>query len=233
MRKDKKDSEHLSFFTRLRRDFVTGLLVTAPAGLTIYIFWQLFLRIDGILDGLFGLWEPLRVHGRPFPGLGFVALIVVVVLTGVLARNYVGRGLLRAGDRLLSRIPLMNRIYLAIQQISQAFLSGKKVIFQRAVLIEYPRKNVYCIAFVTSEPQGEVQHKTAKDVVGVFVPTTPNPTSGFLLFVPKDEIVPLRMRVEEALKLVISGGAVSPVEAFPIEIEIQHPAPIATEEGPT
>ena len=230
MRKNKKDSEHLSFSTRLRRDFVTGLLVTAPAGLTIYIFWQLFLRIDGILDGFFGLWEPLRVHGRPFPGLGFVALIVVVVLTGMLARNYVGHGLLRAGDRLLSRIPLMNRIYLAIQQISQAVLSGKKVIFQRAVLIEYPRKNVYCIAFVTSEPRGEVQHQTAKDVVGVFVPTTPNPTSGFLLFVPKDEIVPLRMRVEEALKLVISGGAVSPAEASPIEIEIQQPAPIATEE---
>ncbi|RKY67949.1 MAG: hypothetical protein DRP97_06850 [Candidatus Latescibacterota bacterium] len=230
MRKNKKDSEHLSFSTRLRRDFVTGLLVTAPAGLTIYIFWQLFLRIDGILDGFFGLWEPLRVHGRPFPGLGFVALIVVVVLTGMLARNYVGHGLLRAGDRLLSRIPLMNRIYLAIQQISQAVLSGKKVIFQRAVLIEYPRKNVYCIAFVTSEPRGEVQHQTAKDVVGVFVPTTPNPTSGFLLFVPKDEIVPLRMRVEEALKLVISGGAVSPAEASPIEIEIKQPAPIATEE---
>ncbi|MCD6335832.1 MAG: DUF502 domain-containing protein [Candidatus Latescibacteria bacterium] len=230
MRKNKKDSEHLNFSTRLRRDFVTGLLVTAPAGLTIYIFWQLFLRIDGILDGFFGLWEPLRVHGRPFPGLGFVALIVVVVLTGMLARNYVGHGLLRAGDRLLSRIPLMNRIYLAIQQISQAVLSGKKVIFQRAVLIEYPRKNVYCIAFVTSEPRGEVQHQTAKDVVGVFVPTTPNPTSGFLLFVPKDEIVPLRMRVEEALKLVISGGAVSPAEASPIEIEIQQPAPIATEE---
>ncbi|OPX22130.1 MAG: hypothetical protein B1H02_06555 [Candidatus Latescibacteria bacterium 4484_107] len=220
----------MSFSTRLRRDFVTGLLVTAPAGLTIYIFWQLFLRIDGILDGFFGLWEPLRVHGRPFPGLGFVALIVVVVLTGMLARNYVGHGLLRAGDRLLSRIPLMNRIYLAIQQISQAVLSGKKVIFQRAVLIEYPRKNVYCIAFVTSEPRGEVQHQTAKDVVGVFVPTTPNPTSGFLLFVPKDEIVPLRMRVEEALKLVISGGAVSPAEASPIEIEIKQPAPIATEE---
>ena len=215
MRKNKKDSEHLSFSTRLRRDFVMGLLVTAPAGLTIYIFWQLFLRIDGILDGLFGLWEPLRVHGRPFPGLGFLALILVVVLTGVFARNYVGRGLLRVVDRLLSRIPLMNRIYLAIQQISQAFFSGKKVIFQRAVLIEYPRKNVYCIAFVTSEPQGEVQHKTAKDVVGVFVPTTPNPTSGFLLFVPKDEIISLRMRVEEAMKLVISGGAVSPGEAPP------------------
>lgn len=217
MHKDKKDSENLSLPRRLRRDFVTGLLVMAPAVLTIYIFWQLFLKIDGILDGMFALWEPLRVHGRPFPGLGFVALIVMVLLAGMLARNYIGRELLRAGDRLLTRIPLMNRIYLAIQQIGQAFLSGKKVIFQQAVLIEYPRKNVYCIAFVTSEPQGEVQNRTARDVIGVFVPTTPNPTSGFLLFVPKDEIIPLQMRVEEALKLVISGGTVSPVEAFPKE----------------
>ncbi|MFH1008373.1 MAG: DUF502 domain-containing protein [Candidatus Latescibacterota bacterium] len=231
MRKDKKENEPLTLSRRFRRDFVAGVLVIAPAGFTIFIFWHLFLRIDGILDGLLSLWEPLRVRGRPFPGLGFVALIGLVVLTGMLARNYAGREVLRAGDRLLSRIPLMNRIYLAIQQISQAFLSGKQVLFRRAVLIEYPRKGVYCIAFVTSEPLGEVQNLTGKVVVGVFLPTTPNPTSGFLLFVPKDEIIPLRMRVEEALKLVISGGVVSPVETSSKEIEVRQPAAAATEEG--
>jgi len=189
---------------KLKSYFITGLLVLTPLVLTIFIIWKLFFAIDGLLQGFISK----RFDDQPITGLGFLTIILLILLTGFFARNYFGRKILLIGDNLVSKIPIINRIYIAIQQISQAFLSEKSEVFEKAVLIEYPRKGIHSIGFFTQDTKGEVQDRLDKDVVSVFIPTTPNPTSGFLLFVPKEDAQPLDMSVEEAMKLVISGGAI-------------------------
>ncbi len=199
---------------RLRMYFVTGLLVLVPLVLTGYIIWNLFLAIDGILRGVVYnlLLEQFGVSfGKTqIPGIGFITLIFVIILTGAVTRNYFGRKVVAFGDQVVDRIPLINRVYGAIKQISQALFSSKREVFEKAVLFEYPRKGIYSIGFYTQDTRGVVQESLDVDVVSVFLPTTPNPTSGFLLFVPKNEIVDLDLSIEDALKLVISGGAVVP-----------------------
>jgi len=199
---------------RFRIYFGTGLLVLAPISLTIWIIYQLFLRIDGILRGLvYKIFHDalgVSLGSHPIPGLGFIALLLLITITGALARIYVGRKLITLGERAVAGIPIISRIYSTIQQISRAFLSEKREVFKKAVLFEYPRPGIYSIGFFTQDTKGMVQDALDCDVVSVFLPTTPNPTSGFLLFVPKTEIIELDMPVEEALKLVISGGAIVP-----------------------
>lgn len=199
---------------KLKSNFLTGLLVLIPLVLTIFIIWKLFFAIDGLLQGFISEVVLTRlgyvVTDKPLTGLGFISVIIVILLTGFFARNYVGRKVLVLGNTIVSRIPIISRVYIAIQQISQAFLSEKTEVFEKAVLIEYPRKDIYSIGFFTQDTKGEVQDHLDKDVVSIFIPTTPNPTSGFLLFVPKSDITVLDMSVEEALKLVISGGAIVP-----------------------
>ena len=197
---------------RFRIYFGTGLLVLAPIALTVWIIYQLFLRIDGILRGLVYkiFHDALGLGSHPIPGLGFIALLLLITITGALARNYVGRKFISIGERAVSGIPIISRIYGTIQQISRAFLSEKREVFKKAILFEYPRPGIYSIGFFTQDTKGTVQDALEHDVVSVFLPTTPNPTSGFLLFVPKTDIVELDMPVEEALKLVISGGAIVP-----------------------
>lgn len=191
--------------------FVTGLIVLIPLVLTIYIIWKLFIAIDGILQGVVSqLFSRLGLGevGQTYIGLGFISVILLILLTGLIARNYIGKKVIQWGEMLFTQIPLINRIYIAIQQLSNAFLSEKREVFKKAVLIEYPRKGIYSIGFFTQDTRGEVQERLQTDVVSVFLPTTPNPTSGFLLFVPKTEVVELDMSIEDALKLVISGGAI-------------------------
>ncbi len=199
---------------RLRNYFFTGLLVLIPVVLTGFIIWKLFLAIDSILRPFaykfileqFGL----ELGQRQFPGLGFITLTILIIITGAIARNYIGKKVVNFGDRLVERIPLINRIYGAIKQISQAFFSSKREVFKKVVLFEYPRKGIYSIGFYTQDTRGMVQEALEDDVVSVFLPTTPNPTSGFLLFVPKSQVIELDLTIEEALKLVISGGAIVP-----------------------
>ncbi len=194
--------------------FLTGLLALTPIVLTIFIIWKLFFAIDGLLQGFINRhvlkWLGLDVPHGNLTGLGFISIILFILITGFFARNYVGKKVLSIGDALVTRIPIINRVYVAIQQISQAFLSEKTEVFKKAVIIEYPRRGIYSIGFFTQDTKGEVQEKLPVDVVSVFLPTTPNPTSGFLLFVPKKDTIEMDMPVEEALKLVISGGAIIP-----------------------
>ena len=197
-------------FKRLRTHFLTGLVVLTPVVVTAYVFWQLFFKIDGLLSGLLTKWGFYDLIGHRIPGIGFVTLVLLVIFTGMLTRNIIGKKFIEVGDRIMIRIPIFNRIYTAIQQISQAFLTEKRTVFRKAVLVEYPRKGIYAIGFLTSESKGEVQERTESDMCNVFLPTTPNPTSGFLLLIPKGEVTPLDMTIEEALKLVISGGTVLP-----------------------
>jgi uncharacterized membrane protein len=142
--------------------------------------------------------------------VGVAIFFLVILLVGVFATNVIGKRMISIGERILARIPLVNKIYAAVQQISSAFLGSKSSIFSTVVLIEYPRKGVYSLGFVTSVAKGEVQHKTAQQVVGVFVPTTPNPTSGLLVFIPEGDLIRLDMSPEDGLKLVISGGVFTP-----------------------
>ncbi len=199
---------------RLRNYFVTGLLVLVPISLTLFIINYLFLKIDSILrDVIYKFFRAqlgLPLGDEPIPGLGFITLILLILVTGLLARNYLGKKIIQFGELILARIPIISRIYSTIQQISQAFLSEKREVFKKPVLFEYPRRGIYSIGFYTQDTRGPVQDALDEDVVSVFLPTTPNPTSGFLLFVPKTEIIDIDLSVEEAMKLVISGGAIIP-----------------------
>ena len=201
---------------RLRGYFVAGLLVLIPLSLTIYVVYQLFGFIDGILNKSISqaFYAALGIDGRPpyIPGLGFLTLLVLIFFSGILARNFIGKRLIFWSENILGRIPVIRHIYGTFQQISQAFLADQSQVFKRAALIEYPKKDIYSIGFITQDTRGPVQDCLDKDVVSVFLPTTPNPTSGYLLFVPKADVTLLDITVEEALKLVISGGSIVPAK---------------------
>jgi len=198
-----------SVWKKLRIWFFSGLIVLIPIAATIYILWFLFSKVDGLLKGVFyKLASSLGL--QPFPGLGFLTVMLIILLVGIFASNYIGRKILQIGDRMLTRVPLVSSIYSTIQKISQAFLSGEKAVLRQAVLFEYPRKGIYSIGFVTSESWSEAKRKTGKQTISVFLPTTPNPTSGYLLLIPKEDIIPLQISVEDALKLIVSGGSVVP-----------------------
>lgn len=200
--------------------FITGLLVLTPLVLTIFIIWRLFLAIDGLLRGVIKhvLLDRFGVPNTIY-GLGFISVILLILFTGMIARNYFGKKVIKLGEDVMTRLPLINRIYLAIQQIGNAFFAEKREVFKKAVLIEYPRKGIYSIGFFTQDTRGEVQERLDQDVVCIFLPTTPNPTSGFLLFVPKTNVTELDMTIEEALKLVISGGAIVPRSGYKANLE--------------
>lgn len=199
--------------TRLGTYFATGLIILLPLALTIFILWFIFNRIDSILSGII---SPFIPAGRPWfyggKALTLLTLLLLILLVGVLARNVAGRRLISSGERILSRIPVIRKIYTTIRQMSDALLKREKKLFQRVVLLEYPRKGVYTLGFVTSESGNLINKAIKKRTLNVFISTTPNPTSGFLLVVPEKETIPLDMTVEEGMKLIISGGVLSPPE---------------------
>ncbi|NOY58581.1 MAG: DUF502 domain-containing protein [Calditrichaeota bacterium] len=196
--------------------FIAGLLVLTPLALTVYVVWQLFFWIDGLLNhyvsSVIFRWLNIGSNGNSIPGLGLLALLLLILVVGFAARNYFGNKLISFGEQILQRIPVVRHIYTTFQQISQAFLADQSEVFKKAALFEYPRKGIYCIGFITQDTRGLVQDAIKKDVYSIFLPTTPNPTSGFLLFIPKKDVTLLNISVEEALKLVISGGAIVPHE---------------------
>jgi len=198
---------------KLRTYFITGLLVITPIGLTIFLIWNLFVFIDGIL-GEYISFILVRFFGfsmtEPVRGIGFIAILILILFTGMLTSNYFGRKLFELGEWILKSIPFVNKIYNATQQISKAFISEKREVFKKAVLVEYPRKGIYSIGFVTRDTGGEVKEKLDEDGVSIFLPSTPNPTTGFVLFVPKKDLIELDMSIEDSLKLIISFGAVLP-----------------------
>jgi uncharacterized membrane protein len=174
-----------------------------------------------VITGILGVMDrvlviiPARFHPHtylPFkvPGLGLILTLIVVMLTGILVKNYVGRRVVDLGEYVLSSIPFVRPIYAAVKQLSQAAFGDSQDAFKRVILIEFPRRDIYCLAFVTGTASGETQEKTTKKLINVFVPTTPNPTSGFFLMVPEEDTIRLSMTVEDAFKLLISGGMVAP-----------------------
>ena len=193
---------------RLRSWFFTGILVTAPVLLTIYITWAAIQLIDSQVVSLIPIladWNRLEV-----PGVGLVIGVMLITLIGALAAGFLGRWIIRLGESLLNRMPVVRSIYGASKQILETIISSQSDAFREVVLVEYPRKGLWVIGFVTGGTKGEVNRRINIDMVNVFVPTTPNPTSGFLLFCPRKDVVFMEMTVEEAVKLVVSGGIVTP-----------------------
>jgi len=190
---------------RLRRYLLTGLAVVLPTALTAYVLWFLFVKLDAILGTFIR-----KKAGMTIPGIGLAAVIIIVFGAGALATNLIGRKMIRGSQRVLEAIPLFNKVYVAIRQISDAFLNDQSTVFRRVALIEFPRPGLYSICFVTSEDAVGLGKKIGKKTLNVFLPTTPNPTTGFMLVVPASDLIPLDLTVEEGLKMVISGGAVVP-----------------------
>ena len=201
---------------RIRTYFLTGVVVTAPIGITLWLLWLVVDLFDRAVVPLIpDAYNPTDILGRNVPGVGIVIVLILVTLVGALFTNVAGRFLVRFGERLVSRVPVVRTIYGVLKQIFDAVLAQSANAFREVVLIEYPRRGIWVIGFITSPTRGEVQRVTEEEMVNVFLPTTPNPTSGFLLFVPRKDCIPLDMTVEEGVKLVISGGIVSPPDARP------------------
>ncbi|UCH85215.1 MAG: DUF502 domain-containing protein [Candidatus Latescibacterota bacterium] len=189
----------------LRRHFLTGLLVIAPTVFTGWLVWKIFVTIDNLIAPFQKRFPIIDI-----PGIGFVVVLLLILIVGILASNLIGRRFIAGGERLLNRLPLIRRIYNASKELSEVFLTDKKTVFQRVVMIRYPHADSFALAFVTNSGRGYFSTVVGEELISVFIPTTPNPTSGFLLMIPEREVFPVDVSVEEAMKIVISGGAFTP-----------------------
>jgi len=210
-----------NFRYKLRNLFIAGLLVVLPISITLFVLTFLLKKLDNLLSPafvklliLFGL--PLE-EGQFIPGLGFVATILTILFSGLITKNIIGRKFFNLGEIIVEKIPVARSIYSGLKQIIETVTKSQTETFSKVVMIEYPRKGLLSLGFVTCAAKGEIQEITDESVINVFVPTTPNPTSGVLVFVSKKDIIPLSMTVEDGIKLVVSGGILTP----PIKNEFQ------------
>jgi uncharacterized membrane protein len=193
------------FGRRMRNYFLTGLIVLLPAVISIFVLWRLFTGLDRILGRFVELWL-----GYKIPGVGLVALILIIIAIGAIASNIIGRRLIRIGEGIVARIPIIRWIYRTTKQLFSTLLAERSTSFRKVVLINYPYKGMYSMAFQTSESAGPVEEAVdGRRLVSVFLPTTPNPTSGYFLLVPEEDVIPLAISVNEGLKYIISAGALA------------------------
>jgi uncharacterized membrane protein len=189
----------------LRRYFLTGLAVILPAAISLFVLWKLFVALDSILGRFVEVY-----YGKPIPGVGFIALVVLILGIGAIASNIIGRRLIAIFESLLARIPVVRWIYMTIKQLFGAILEERSTSFRKVVLIPFPHPGTYSMAFLTSEECSEELNAAAgRDLVSVFLPTTPNPTSGYFILVPRADVRDLSMTVNQGLKYIISAGALS------------------------
>mgnify|MGYP001242243658 CR=1 FL=1 len=222
-KENKSDNFLKRYFKAIRFYLVTGLMVWIPLIVTVWLTWWLFknvgLGIESVIESAYARINAFGEDHERFEfltkleykkGFGFLTSVALFLTTGFLARNLVGQRLIKSVERLVSRVPGISRIYRAVRQIRDVVVGREGAVFQKVCVVQYPRPGVYVVGFVTSEEQGLVQAATGKNLTAVFVPTTPNPTSGFLLYVPSEEIIVMDIPVEEAMKLIVSGGAYIP-----------------------
>jgi uncharacterized membrane protein len=188
-----------------RTNILAGFLLLLPLFASVLILVKLFKLLDSW--AYFAVPASLRTH--IVPGMGLVVLLFVAWFTGSFARNFIGRRVMKAGNGLLNKIPFFNKLYGILRQIVDAIASPKKKVFNRVVLIEFPEKGSYCLAFVTSRENREISNKTGEKMVGVFLPKVPNPTAGFLIFLPESKVIDVNITIEAAIKMIVSGGVVS------------------------
>lgn len=194
----------------LRRYLVAGLLVWVPLGVTLLVVRLLVNWLDGTLTLLPTAYRPETLLGFNIPGLGVVLSILIVFVTGILAANFFGKSLVLLWEQMLARIPLVRSIYSGAKQLAETMFSEAGESFRKVLLIEFPRKGLWTLAFQTGTDVGEAQTKTGHDVINVYVPTTPNPTGGYFVMVPREDVVELDMSVDDGLKMLMSMGAVVP-----------------------
>lgn len=221
MSKDDIPQPRKSLLAGLRNNFLTGIVVIAPVGLTVWLIWTVIGWVDGfvlpfvpakyqpeiLLQSLLGPQYDFNIRG-----LGVIFFLLFTVFVGWLAKGWIGRSLIRWGERLVDRMPVVRSIYSGVKQIAETVFAQSDRSFEKACLIEYPRRGIWAVGFISTTAKGELAKKTAagETLLSVFVPTTPNPTSGFLLFFPASDVIELDMSVEDAAKLVISAGLVYP-----------------------
>ena len=199
----------------IRGYFLAGLLVILPLGAVIFVISAILRLMDRALGVIPQKFHPETYLPFKIPGLGLLLFIAIVLITGVLVKNYIGRRVVDFGEYMVSKIPLVRPLYGAVKQLILAIFGDTHDAFKRVVLVEYPRKGVYSLAFVTAQTSGEIQEQMGAKTLSIFLPTTPNPTSGFFLVLPEEDTIPLSMSVEEAFKLLISGGVVEPGGSAP------------------
>lgn len=194
----------------MRKYFITGLLILVPLAITLWVLNLVIGTMDQSLLLLPARWRPEALFGFPIPGLGTILTLVIIFGTGLAAQNFIGNHVVRYWELLLARIPVVSSIYASVKQVSDTLFSSSGHAFRKALLVQYPRHGSWTIAFLTGVPGGDVRNHLHGDYVSVYVPTTPNPTSGFFLMMPRAETIELDMNVDEALKYIVSMGVVSP-----------------------
>jgi uncharacterized membrane protein len=225
----------ISGMTRLRNYFLTGFIVAAPLAITVYIVWSFIGWIDSwVKPYIPARWSPDTYLPFALPGFGLLVAIFIITMIGFLAANIVGRSIVSVGEHLLGRMPLVRGVYKALKQIFETVLSNKNDMFKQVGLVEYPRKGVWSLVFVSNEKETEINVKLDKEgdpLIAVFMPCTPNPTTGFLMYVYRSEIVLLDMTIEDGAKLIVSAGLVAPEykrtvvtkDGAPIEVGLSNP----------
>ena len=195
---------------KLQKYLIAGLLVWLPIVVTVLLFRFLITLMDQTLILLPSQIRPEAVIGFKLPGLGLILTLLVLIATGIFAANFVGKSMVNFGEKIFKKIPIVRSVYSAAKNFADIVFSDTGQSFKKVLLIQYPRKGVYSLAFQTSTNLGEVQKKTGSDVVCTFVPTTPNPTSGFIIIIPKEDVIEMDMEVDEAFKMIVSLGVVVP-----------------------
>lgn len=201
----------------IKRYFITGLLIWVPLVITVWVLSVIVNTLDQSLHLLPTAVHPRNLFGFPIPGVGALLTLLMILLTGMLATNFIGQKLVVWSERMLARIPVVNSVYNSVKQVSDTLFSSSGNAFRKALLVQYPRHGSWTIAFLTGKPGGDVLNHLEGEYVSVYVPTTPNPTSGFFLMMPRSEVIELDMTVDEALKYIISMGVVAP---------LPHPRPV-------
>ncbi|GAV22056.1 DUF502 domain-containing protein [Carboxydothermus pertinax] len=192
-------------FKKLGNYFLTGLVVITPAAITIYILYTLFSFFDRPLRGFFA-----KIFGLDIPGLGFLTVALLIPTVGMLATNFIGGKILKKFEQLFIKLPVTRTLYKTSKQLIETFLHPERDAFKSVVLVRYPNENSYALGFITGSGLNEINEKTEEKLLPVFLPTTPNPTSGWLLYLPERDVIPLNLSVEDALKIIVSGGIVQP-----------------------
>ncbi len=211
--------------TKLQRYFLAGLVAVVPIGLTaLVVRWTVGFMDQLLLRLIPERYWPESLFGFALPGVGVLATLLLILLAGMLVTNYFGHSLLRLSDWVMRRIPLVSGIYNLFKQVADTVLAADRQGFRKVVLVEYPRRGIWSVGFVTGVSQGEVQRLTEQRMINVFMPTTPNPTSGYYILVPEADAKELNMTVDEAFKLIISGGMVAPPERPGMVMDVETEA---------
>lgn len=195
------------FKSYFKNTFITGILLMLPLAISAWIALIIFNKIDKILSPLI-----TKIVGYHIPGLGFILTFLIVLITGIAGTNLLGKKLFNKFDKFMLKLPLISTFYGTTKQLIDAFELSKKLPFNQVALAEYPRKGIFVIAFIMQAQTGEIQEITPANLISLFIPSTPNPTTGWLTFIPEEDVIPINLSVEDALKLVISGGIVTPLK---------------------